>query len=145
MQVESETLTTLVVHEWNVSSLLEFLSFDMRRERHNSYYADCSYIVLQSTPSWTARPRVKSQLTDPINGHPVAPSWTSLTQSQISTNWPQPIASGHDVIHTPVSFPIWGFYYDICDCYILCTQVWTVVNVCTCTKPNSSKSNQTEW
>ena len=31
----------------------------------------------------------------------------------------RPITSGHNVIHTPVIFPIWGFYYDICDCHIL--------------------------
>ena len=43
----------------------------------------------------------------------------------------QPIASGHDVIHTPVLFPIWGFYYDICDCSILCARAWTVLNACT--------------
>ena len=30
-----------------------------------------------------------------------------------------PLASGHDVILTPVSFSISGFYYDICDCHIL--------------------------
>ena len=34
----------------------------------------------------------------------------------------QPIVSGHDVIHTPVPFPIWGFYYDIWDCHILCAH-----------------------
>ena len=37
------------------------------RERHNFYYADRSYIVIQSTPCWTAWPRVKSQLTEPTN------------------------------------------------------------------------------
>ena len=108
--------------------------------------------------------------------HPVAPSWTGLAQSQISTNWPNKRASHRPswtarprikistevffeitkfpvhlfraiVIHTPVQFPIWGFYYDICDCHIHCARAWTVFNVCTCTctKPNSSESNQTEW
>ena len=54
-----------------------------------------------------ARPRVKSKL-------------TSFSKSP---NY-QPIASGHDVIHTPVLFPIWGFYYDIFDCHILYARVW---------------------
>ena len=37
----------------------------------------------------------------------------------------QPIASGHDVIHTSVPFPIWVFYCDICDCNILRARAWT--------------------
>ena len=74
------------------------------------------------------RPESKSQL-------------TSFSKSPSSL----PIASGPDIIHTPVSFPIWGYSYNLCDCHILCTWVWTVLNVCTCTQLNSSKSNQTEW
>ena len=77
-------------------------SFSTRGERHNFYYADCSYIVLQSTPSWTARPRVKISthfwtaqprvkiLTNWPNkraAHPKAPNWTGLAQSQISTDF----------------------------------------------------------
>ena len=43
-----------------------------------------------------------------------------------------PIASGHDVIHIPVSFPIWGFYCDICDSHILPASAWTpALNACT--------------
>ena len=66
-----------------------------------------------NSPAWLARPWVKYQLT-------------------AFSKWPnaQSITSGHDVIHTPVSFPIWGFYHDICDCHILCAWVWTVLNVC---------------
>ena len=85
-------------------------SFSAREERDNFYNADCSYIA---------------------HSHP-HPSWTDPAQSQISTNCffqkspnSQPIASGHDVIHTPVQFPIWGFYYDICDCHILCVRART--------------------
>ena len=131
MHKNSETLTTLCCSGTKClfTSWLRVFRHE-ERETQFFYYADCSYIVLQSTPSWTARPRVKSQL-------------TSFSKSPNSL----PIASGHDVIPTPVHFPIWGFYYDICDCYILSARAWTVLNVCTCTctKPNSSKSNQTEW
>ena len=45
---------------------------------------------------------------------------------------------------SPVLFPIRGFYYDICDCHILPTQVWTpALNAClySWTKPYSSKTN----
>ena len=75
--------------------------------------------------------------------------WPGLAQSQISTNCffkitkfsaPRFLAWRHS---HPSPFPIWGFYYDICDCHILCA--WAVLNVCTCTKPNSSKPNHTEW
>ena len=55
--------------------------------------------------------------------------WSQLTSCSKSPN-SQPITSGHDVIHTPVLFPIWGFYYDVFDCHILCARAWTVLNVC---------------
>ena len=38
----------------------------------------------------------------------------------------QPIASGHEVIHTPVSV----VYYDNCNCQILCARVLTIPDVC---------------
>ena len=96
------------------------LVFNMRRASYNFYYADCTI--------WPNKRAV----------HPVAPppSWTGPAQSWISTNSfsksesSQPIASGYDVIHTPVLFPIWGFYYDVYDCHILCSRVWTVLYVC---------------
>ena len=112
-----ETLTTLCcsgTERLLTSWLLVFRHEE--RERHNFYYADSSYITLSHPhPSWPgpARPRVKSQL-------------TSFSKSPNS----QPITSGHDVIYTPVTFPIWGFYNDICDCLILCTRAWTALNVC---------------
>ena len=108
-------------------TFINFLTLVFRyEEKHNFYYADC-----------TIWPNKRAT-------HPVAPCWTGPTQRRISTNsfskYPnsQPIAFGHDVIHTPVSFPIWGFYYDIYyDMWLSyplrasmnCTQC-----VCTCTK-----------
>ena len=86
----------------------------------------------RSPQTGLASPSVRSQLTAFFKNH---------QNSQLFT-------SGHDVIRTPVSFPIWGFYYDICDCHIHRARAWTpALNVCTCTctKPNSSKPNQTEW
>ena len=121
-----------------------------------------------------SRPRVKISTLWPNKhaAHPVDHNWTgpaqvristSLAQRHISTHFAQsristnsffknhqnshPLTSGHDFIHTPVLFPIWGFYDDICDCHILRARAWTalIVCTCTCTKPNSSKPNQTEW
>ena len=59
------------------------------RERHNFYYADCSYIAHSHLSSWNARSSDKSQLRpNKCFTHPIAPSWTGLAQSQISTNSP---------------------------------------------------------
>ena len=78
--------------------------------------ADCSYIVLQSTPSWLLGPESKSQLASPR----VKTQLTAFFKNHQNS---QPIASGSDVFHIP--FPIWGFYYDICDCHILRARAWT--------------------
>ena len=102
-------------------TFINFLTLVFRheeRETHNFYYADCTI--------WPNK----------CPAHPVVLNWTGPAQSRISTNSfskspnSQPIASGHYVIHTPVLFPIWVFYYDICDCHILCARAWTVLNVC---------------
>ena len=156
MQANPETLTTL--HSTGTKRLLTSWLLVFRheeRETHNFYNADCSYIILQSNPSWTARPRVKilTHWPNKCAAHPVSSSWTGLALSQISTPFfknyqnSQPIASVHDIIHIPILISYLGFYHDICDCHILCARAWTVLNVCTCTytKPNSSKSHQTEW
>ena len=106
-------------------------------------------------PCWTFGQESKSQLTDPINPRASRSPQTGLAsprdKSQLSFlqnhQNSQPLVSRHDVIHNEVPFPIWGFYYDICDCHILRARTWTAPNVCTCTctKPNSSKPNQIEW
>ena len=36
------------------------------------------------------------------------------------------MSSGHDFIHSPASFPIWGFIMINGDCHILCARVQTV-------------------
>ena len=126
------------------------------RERDNFYYADCFYIVLQSTPQLNSRPwvRISTHWPNKHAAHPVDLSWTGLAQVRISTNcffqkspkFPAPRFRAWRHSH---SSPIYyqGFYYDICDCHILRARAWNALNVCTCTctKPNSSKPNQTEW
>ena len=94
-------------------NFLIFLFFDTRREKHNFHYADCSHIA-----------------------HCQPASWTGPAQSQISTNVFFEITkfSAHHFRawrHShPITFSIWGFYYDICYCHILCVRAWTVTNVC---------------
>ena len=57
-----------------------------------AFEADKPTVSYSQPPAGLARPRVESQL-------------TSFSKSPNS----QPIASEHDIIHTPVTFPIWGF------------------------------------
>ena len=130
--------------------------FSTRGDRDNFYKADCSYIALQSTPQLNSRPRVKisTHWSNKRATHPIDLNWTGLAWVRISTkcflqksiNFPAPRFRAWRHSH-PVSFPIWGFYHDICDCHILQARAWTAFNMCTCTctKPNSSKPNQTEW
>ena len=47
----------------------------------------------------------------------------------------QPIASGHDVIHTPATFPIWGLLWQLWLSYPLCANV--NCTQCLCTWTNS--------
>ena len=95
------------------------------------FYADCSSIV-------------SSQLTDSTNvrAHPAVHNWTSLTQVrkinslrlspnlnslllfQITKN-PSPSLPGLTSFISPISFPIWGFYCDICDCHIFSASTGT--------------------
>ena len=143
-----------------------FSFFSSRKERDTIFtMLTVPTSFFSPLPSWTLSPESKSQLTDPTNARAPCSPQTGLASSSFKSQLAsssfksqltaffknhqnsQPIASGHDVIHTPVSLPIWGFYYDICDCHILRERSWTVLNVCscTCTKPSSSKPNQTEW
>ena len=46
----------------------------------------------------------------------------------------QPIASGHDIIHTPVSFPIWGLLWQLWLSYPLHASVDCTQCLCTWTK-----------
>ena len=112
MHRNPKTMTTLLVQVQKFYYLLDFQVFDTRRERHNFYYADCSSSV-------------SSQLTDPTNV--LAPhskqldSSTSTSQLTVFfkiTKNPSPSLPGMTSFASPVSFPIRGFYYDICDCHI---------------------------
>ena len=124
--------------------LLTFLTFRFltQGERETQLLLCWPFHLTQQTRG-TSR-RLQTGLASSSFGSQLAsPSFRSqLTAFFKNHQHSQPIASGHDIIHTPVLFPIWGFYYDICDCYILRAWVWTPalnVCICTCPKPNSSK------
>ena len=112
--------------------LFTFLSlrfFDMRRERHNFFL----YWLFPLTPPRAAL-RCKL-LVWPWR----APKINYSVQVQISTNCffsnskiLSPSLSGMTSSTSPVTFPIWGFYCDICDCHIRSARAWTPeLNVCT--------------
>ena len=63
----------------NVYYLYLTFSFSRRGERHNFYYADCFYIVLQSTPHLNSRSRVRISTHWPNKraAYPVAPNGLS--------------------------------------------------------------------
>ena len=61
---------------------------------------------------------------------------SSSVESQLTVFFQIPKSSAHRFRawrHSrPRSFPIWGFYCDICDCHILPACAWTpALNVCT--------------
>ena len=66
-----------------------------------------------------------------INSLRLSPNLNSLLLFKITKN-PSPSLSGMTSFTSPVLFPIWGFYCDICDCHILPARLWTpALNVCT--------------
>ena len=120
-------------------------SFSTREERDTIFTMLTISTSFFSQPQLNSRPsvRISTHWPNKRAAHPVVHHWTDLAQVQKSTSPPGsnlnslrpasdlnsllffknhqnslPIASGHDVI-----FPIWGFYYDICDCHILRVRV----------------------
>ena len=109
-------------------TFFKFRLFDTRRERETQFfYVDCSSII-------------SSQLTDPTNVRartPQSANWTGLAQVRkinllrLSPNLKSLLFfkitknPGMKSFTSPVLFPIWGFYCDICDCHILPVRAWT--------------------
>ena len=59
-----------------------------------------------------------------INSLRLSPNFNSLLLFKISKN-PSPSLPDMKSFTFPVLFPIWGFYYDICDSHILPARAWT--------------------
>ena len=59
-----------------------------------------------------------------INSLRPSPNLNSLLLFKITKN-PSPSLPGMTSFTSPVLFPIWGFYCDICDCHILPAYAWT--------------------
>ena len=127
------------------------LGFQHEERERQFFYADCSFIV-------------SFQLTDSTkaHAHPAVHNWTGLTQVRkinllrLSPNLNSPLLfkitknrslslPGMTSFTSPVLFPIWVFYCDICHCHILparvntCTQCVHLTNPYT--QPKGSKPN----
>ena len=91
-----------------------------------------------------------NSLNQPTRGHPVDPNWSGLAQIKhrlhssivefqltvfVFFSNPtilSPSLWGMTSFTSAVSFSIWGFYHDICDCHILPASTWTpALNECT--------------
>ena len=149
MHRNPETLTTFFSS--GTKRLLIFFtfyfSFSTQGERHNFYYANCSYIVLQSTPqrNWPAQSPISTNWPNKRAMHPVVPSLTALAQVQISTNCffqKSPKFPAHHFWawrHShPISylgFLLWHLWllHPPCACVNTCTKSQTVQSL---TKPN---------
>ena len=114
------------------------LGFSTRRERETQFfYADCSSIVsFQLTDSTNARAlSIVHKFTGltqvrKIYSHHLSPNLNSLLLFKITKN-PSPSLPGMTSFTSPVTFPHWSFYCDICDCHILPARAWTAaLNVC---------------
>ena len=130
--------------------LFTFLSlrfFNMRRERHNFFRCwlsiwshhvrHISYTQIDLASARSKNPLASSkcetqlQLTQTTRGARSAQSRLASprSESQLTGFFFKPhkilSASGHDVIHVPGPFPIWGLYCDISDCKIRPARAWT--------------------
>ena len=155
MQENPKTLTTL--HCSGTKRLFTSWLLVFRHEARETHFLLCWLFLHrpQPTPSLTARPRIKISTHWPNKraAHPVAPSWTALAQSQISTNVFFEITKfpshrfrtwrhSHSGFISYLGVLLWHLWLSYpLRASVNCTNVCT----CTCTKPNSSKPNQTEW
>ena len=95
--------------------------FSIRGERETQFfYADCSSIVSsQLTDSTNAHPGPKNQLASSKSKSLLPAFFFKITKNR------SPSLPGMTLFTSPVLFPIWGFYCDICDCHILPARAWT--------------------
>ena len=106
--------------------LLPSLSLGFRHEERETQFFLC-WLFLWLNKGARA-PRNK-QLDSPRpdsnpNSSRLSPNLNSLLLYKISKN-PSPSLPGMTSFTSPVLFPIWGFYCDICDCHIIPVHAWT--------------------
>ena len=118
-------------------TFLSLRSSDMRRERHTiSFYADFSiwtpphaahFMDLNWSRQGETENRLPSSRLESQLFHLEFKSQLFFFQIPKSSALP-----GITSFTSPVSFSIWGFYWDISDCHIRPAHAWTpALNVCT--------------
>ena len=134
-----ETLTTLGSSGTKLLLPSWLLGFSTRRERDTI----STMLTVPSDPTTRVHPVVHNK-TGLAQVQKSASNLNSLPFFQKSRKILSPSLPCMTSFTSPVLFPLWGFYYDICDCYILPARAWTpALNVCPYpwTKSNSSKPN----
>ena len=112
---------TLMFQTRTVHLVSEFGS-STRGERHNSYYANhpqrAAHLVMfkisvcRDPKKPTTSSMTQIQLSPQWQKCNSLPTWSNLKSQLTLFQNPQIlriISSGHDVIHTPAPFPVWGF------------------------------------
>ena len=100
------------------------LGFSTRGERDTIFLCWLFHLTRQCAPhpldhNWTCLAQVRK-----INSLRLSSNLNSLLLFKITKN-PSASLPGMTSFTSPVSFSIWGFYCDICDCYILPARTWT--------------------
>ena len=158
------------IHRWTLSfqvwtrSLISCFGSSTWGERHNSYDANhpqCAvHLVIfkisvdrdQKNPTTSSTARIQLSI-QWLRLNSLPPWSNSMVQfATLNSLFQNPqilrtISSGHDVIHTPVPFPVWGFIMTMvivisfvheCKTAPIWLYTWTL-------NLNCSKPNQTEW
>ena len=113
--------------------LFEFKVFrheERERDTHNFFLCWLFHL----TPTTCGTPPQTTSLASASFGNRLASSKPQISTKSFFSN-PKilsPSIPGITSFTSPVIFPIWGFYCDICDCHILPARAWTLaLNVCT--------------
>ena len=137
-------------YETFITFITFWFSTRRERERHTQFLLCWLFVQRQLSTYWpNKRVCIPQQTTGLASPRFESQHASSSLKSQLTAFFkipknPRLSLPGMTSFTSPVSFPIRGFYYDICDCHILPARAWTpALNVCPypCTKPKSSKPN----
>ena len=105
----------------------------MRKERHNFFNKHAAHFV---DPKWSRLGETKNRLpSSRLESQLFRSEFKSQLTAFLQISKSSATLPGMTSFTSPDPFPIWGFYCDICDCYILpvntCIQCVHLTNPCT--------------
>ena len=129
------------IRNWfRYETFLSLRFFDIRKERHTNFFLCWLFHLTPPRaahfvdPNWSRLGETKKRLpSSRLESQPTR----SEFKSQLTAFFSNPkilssSLSGMTSFTSPVLFPIWDFYCDICDCHIRPARAWTpALNVCT--------------